>query len=88
MCITRRQFKYIGDRISFFASVEELKQELAKKQTALQLLLDIDDDLDDETFISRANGYATTKLGKDVVEDKIELYHTQIEQLKQWIDTF
>ena len=45
-------------------------------------------DLDDETFISRANGYATTKWGKDVIEDRIELYKSQIAQIEQWITTF
>ena len=49
---------------------------------------DNEDDLDDEIFISRANGYATTKWGKDVIEERIELYKSQIAQLEQWITTF
>ncbi len=85
---TSKQFRYIEDKISFTASVEELKIMLSKKQLALQALLEIEDDLDDETFISRANGYATTKWGKDVIEDRIELYKSQIAQIEQWITTF
>ena len=88
MCNVRKQFKYIGERVGFSASIDELAQELAKKQSALQLLLEVDDDLDDETFISRANGYATTKWGRDVIEDRIELYKSQIVQIEQWIATF
>ena len=84
----RKQFRYIEDKISFTASIEELENILGKKQSALQALLEIEDDLDDETFISRANGYATTKWGKDVIEDRIELYKSQIAQIEQWITTF
>ena len=85
---TSKQLRYIEDKIAFTASVEELKIILSKKQLALQALLEIEDDLDDETFISRANGYATTKWGKDVIEDRIELDKIQIAQIEQWITTF
>ena len=84
----KKQFKYKGENIGFFATVEELTKELEKKEKALQCLIDLDNDLDDEAFISRANGYATTKWGRDVIEDRIELYKSQILQLKEWIVTF
>ena len=84
----KKQFKYEVDKIGFIASLEDLKLELSKKERALTCLLDVEEDLDDETFISRANGYATTKWGKDVIEDKIAVYEYQIKQLKVWIDTF
>ena len=84
----RKPFRYIEDKISVTATIEELKNILGKKQSALQALLEIEDDLDDETFISRANGYATTKWGKDVIEDRIELYKSQIAQIEKWITTF
>lgn len=84
----KKQFKYRGENIGFFATAEELAKELEKKEKALQWLIDLDNDLDDESFISRANGYATTKWGRDVIEDRIELYKSQILQLKEWIATF
>ena len=84
----RKQFRYTEDKIYFTASIGELKIILGKKQSALQALLEIEDDLDDEIFTSRANGYATTKWGKDVIEERIELYKSQIAQLEQWITTF
>jgi hypothetical protein len=88
MADIKKQFKYEGDKIGFRASLEDLKLELSKKERALTCLLDVEEDLDDETFISRANGYATTKWGKDVIEDRIELYKSQIAQIEQWITTF
>ena len=84
----KKQFKYRGENIGFFATAEELAKELEKKEKALKCLIELDNDLDDESFISRANGYATTKWGRDVIEDRIELYKSQILQLKEWIATF
>ena len=84
----KKQFKYNDDSLSFLMSLAELKTELKKKEQALLNLLELTDDLDDETFVSRANGYATTKWGKDVIEDKIEQYKNQINQLNIWINTF
>lgn len=84
----KKQFKYNDDSISFLMTLAELKTELKKKEQALLNLLELTDDLDDETFVSRANGYATTKWGKDVIEDKIEQYKNQINQLNIWINTF
>ena len=85
---TKKQFRYIGETIGFYATIDELKAELCKKEKALQSLIDLDIDLDDEVFVSRANGYATTKWGRDVIEDRIELYKSQILQLEEWIATF
>lgn len=84
----KKQFKYNDDSLSFSMTLAELKTELKKKEQALLNLLELTDDLDDETFVSRANGYATTKWGKDVIEDKIEQYKNQINQLNIWINTF
>ena len=84
----KKQFKYNDDSLSFSMTLTELKTELKKKEQALLNLLELTDDLDDETFVSRANGYATTKWGKDVIEDKIEQYKNQINQLNIWINTF
>ena len=84
----KKQFKYNDDSLSFSMTLAELKTELKKKEQALLNLLELTDDLDDETFVSRANGYATTKWGKDVIEDKIEQYKKQIVQLNIWINTF
>lgn len=84
----KKQFKYNDDSLSFSMTLAELKTELKKKEQALLNLLELTDDLDDETFVSRANGYATTKWGKDVIEDKIEQYKKQIAQLNIWINTF
>ena len=84
----KKQFKYNDDSLSFSMTLAELETELKKKEQALLNLLELTDDLDDETFVSRANGYATTKWGKDVIEDKIEQYKKQIVQLNIWINTF
>ena len=84
----KKQFKYNDDTLSFSMTLAELETELKKKEQALLNLLELTDDLDDETFVSRANGYATTKWGKDVIEDKIEQYKKQIAQLNIWINTF
>ena len=84
----KKQFKYNDDSLSFSMTLTELKTELKKKEQALLNLLELTDDFDDETFVSRANGYATTKWGKDVIEDKIEQYKNQINQLNIWINTF
>ena len=84
----KKQFKYNDDSLSFSMTLAELETELKKKEQALLNLLELTDDLDDETFVSRANGYATTKWGKDVIEDKIEQYKNQINQLNIWINTF
>lgn len=84
----KKQFKYNDDSLSFSMTLAELETELKKKEQALLNLLELTDDLDDETFVSRANGYATTKWGKDVIEDKIEQYKKQIDQLNIWINTF
>lgn len=88
MNLVKKQFRYIEETVGFSATIDDLNNELAKKEKALQYLIDLEDDLDDELFISRANGYATTKWGRDVIEDKIELYKSQIRQLKEWIATF
>ena len=88
MNLVKKQFRYIEETVGFSVTIDDLNNELAKKEKALQYLIDLEDDLDDELFISRANGYATTKWGRDVIEDRIELYKSQIRQLKEWIGTF
>lgn len=88
MNLVKKQFRYVEETVGFCATIDDLNNELAKKEQALQYLIDLEDDLDDELFISRANGYATTKWGRDVIEDRIELYKSQIRQLKEWIATF
>lgn len=88
MNLVKKQFRYVEETVGFSVTIDDLNNELAKKEKALQYLIDLEDDLDDELFISRANGYATTKWGRDVIEDRIELYKSQIRQLKEWIATF
>ena len=58
---------------------------LSQKKQLLENYEEISCDLDDEMYISRGNGFCTTKWAPDVIDDKIEELKKQIAEIEGWI---
>jgi len=79
--------KYIlyNETIPFYADLDDLKSLLTKKELLLENYQEINADIDDELYISRGNGFCTSKWAPSVIEDKIEELSKQIAEIKTWI---
>lgn len=80
-----KQFCFNNEKIPFTATKSDLEKLLAEKRLLLDNYTDISNNLDDEVYISRGNGFCTSKWAAEVIDDKIALLTEQILQLEEWI---
>ena len=85
----KKHYHLYNETLPFEADIDDLKELLAKKKQLLENYEEISSDLDDEMYISRGNGFCTTKWAPDVIDDKIEELTRQIAEIEGWIkDSF
>jgi hypothetical protein len=85
----KKHYRLYNETLPFEADINDLKEVLAKKKQLLENYTEISSDLDDEMYISRGNGFCTTKWAPDVIDDKIEELTRQITEIEGWIkDSF
>ena len=81
----KKRYRLYNENLSFEADNDDLKELLAKKKQLLENYTEISSDLDDEMYISRGNGFCTTKWAPDVIDDKIEELTKQIAEIEEWV---
>lgn len=62
-----------------------LPELLQMNQQYLQNYLDVEEDLDDPSYVARGNGFCDAKFSEDFIEGQIARYKARIEDVKQWI---
>ena len=62
-----------------------LQELLQMNQRYLQNYLDVEEDLDDPSYVARGNGFCDAKFSEDFIEGQISRYKARIEDVKQWI---
>lgn len=83
--IMKKHYHLYNETLPIEADIDDLKKLLANKKQLLENYQDISSDLDDELYISRGNGFCTTKWAPDVIDDKIEELEKQISEIDTWI---
>lgn len=81
----KKYYHLYNETLPFEADIYDLKELLANKKQLLENYTEISSDLDDEMYISRGNGFCTTKWAPDVIDDKIEELTRQIAEIEEWI---
>ena len=81
----KKRYRLYNENLSFEADNDDLKDLLAKKKQLLENYTEISSDLDDEMYISRGNGFCTTKWAPDVIDDKIDELTKQIAEIEDWL---
>ena len=81
----KKRYRLYNENLSFEADNDDLKELLAKKKQLLENYTEISADLDDEMYISRGNGFCTTKWAPDVIDDKIDELTKQIAEIEDWL---
>ena len=81
----KKHYHLYNETLPIEADINDLKDLLAKKKQLLENYEEISSDLEDEMYISRGNGFCTTKWAPDVIEDKIEELTRQIAEINGWI---
>jgi hypothetical protein len=82
----KRHYRLYNETLPFEADIDDLKELLEKRKHLLENYQEISSDLDDEMYISRGNGFCTTKWAPDVIDDKIEELTRQIAEINGWIE--
>lgn len=81
----KKRYRLYNENLFFEADNDDLKELLAKKKLLLENYTEISSDLDDEMYISRGNGFCTTKWAPDVIDDKIDELKRQIAEIEGWL---
>lgn len=69
-----------------YADKDDLNRELVQFQALLTNYLEIEDDIDDNTYVARGNGFCDAKYSEDFLEGQIEKIQNRIAQLQVWIN--
>ena len=81
----KKHYHLYNETLPIEADTDDLKELLAQKKQLLENYEEISCDLDDEMYISRGNGFCTTKWAPDVIDDKIEELTKQIAEIEEWL---
>ena len=81
----KKHYHLYNENLPIEADLDDLKELLSQKKQLLENYEEISCDLDDEMYISRGNGFCTTKWAPDVIDDKIEELKRQIAEIEGWI---
>ena len=82
----KKLYHLYNETLPIEADFDDLNELLARKKQLLENYTEISADLDDEKYISRGNGFCTTKWAPDVIDDKIEELNRQIAEIEGWIE--
>ena len=81
----KKHYHLYNETLPIEADTDDLKEPLAQKKQLLENYEEISCDLDNEMYISRGNGFCTTKWAPDVIDDKIEELTRQIAEIEGWL---
>lgn len=81
----KKHYHLYNETLPIEADTDDLKELLAQKKQLLENYEEICCDLDDEMYISRGNGFCTTKWAPDVIDDKIDELTKQIAEIEEWV---
>lgn len=70
------------------ADLDDLRKALEDNKLYLQNYLDVEDDLDDPSYVARGNGFCDAKFSEDFIEGQIAKYKARIEDLTRWISEY
>ncbi|MBO7652668.1 MAG: hypothetical protein J6S84_08165 [Bacteroidales bacterium] len=81
----KKHYHLYNETLPIEADTDDLKELLAQKKQLLENYEEISCDLDNEMYISRGNGFCTTKWAPDVIDDKIDELTKQIAEIEDWL---
>lgn len=80
----KRNYRY-HDGESFQADLEDLKNALETNKLYLQNYLEVEEDLEDPSYVARGNGFCDAKFSEDFIEGQIAKYQGRMADLTRWI---
>lgn len=80
----KRNYRY-HDGESFQADLEDLKKALETNKLYLQNYLEVEEDLEDPSYVARGNGFCDAKFSEDFIEGQIAKYQGRMADLTRWI---
>lgn len=83
----KRNYRY-SDGELLNADLGDLRKALEDNKLYLQNYLDVEDDLDDPSYVARGNGFCDAKFSEDFIEGQIAKYKARIEDLTRWISEY
>lgn len=83
----KRNYRY-SDGELLNADLDDLRKALEDNKLYLQNYLDVEDDLDDPSYVARGNGFCDAKFSEDFIEGQIAKYKARIEDLTRWISEY
>lgn len=72
-----------GDKV--IIEKEQLAQLLEQNRSYLQNYVELEDDLDDPSYVARGNGFCDTKYSEDFVQSQIAKYEQRIRDIESWM---
>lgn len=64
---------------------EKLADLLQQNKLYLQNYLEVEEDLDDPSYIARGNGFCDAKYSEDFVQSQIAKYEQRIRDVERWM---
>lgn len=74
-----------SDGSSFEADADDLLRLLDDNRSYLRNYQELLNDLDDDAYIARGNGFCDRKYSDDFMEGQIAKYKQRVRELEQWI---
>ena len=62
-----------------------LQELLQMNRQYLQNYYEVEDDLDDPSYVARGNGFCDAKFSEDFIEGQIARYKARISDVRRWI---
>lgn len=72
-----------GDTVTI--EKEKLADLLQQNKLYLQNYLEVEEDLDDPSYIARGNGFCDAKYSEDFVQSQIAKYEQRIRDVERWM---
>ena len=74
-----------GDTVDIEAS--QLQEILKQNEFYLQNYLELEDEIDDPSYVARGNGFCETKYSEDFVESQIAKYRKRVLDIQEYISS-
>lgn len=74
-----------GDTVEIEAS--QLQELLKQNEFYLQNYLELEDEIDDPSYVARGNGFCETKYSEDFVESQIAKYRKRVLDIQEYISS-
>lgn len=74
-----------GDTVEIESS--QLQELLKQNEFYLQNYLELEDEIDDPSYVARGNGFCETKYSEDFVESQIAKYRKRVLDIQEYISS-